>query len=249
MTSNLTMAITAGLLYFFGHSKVCYWFYDVLGQPLFIGMVFGLVSGDLKTGLLLGASIQLVYLGMIFPGGNIPADATLAAVIAIPIAIKTGLDAEQAVILAVPFGVLGVFIDQIRRTMNAMFIHSADKYAEAGDSRGVFRTGIIYPLIQGFLLRFPIVFITTLFGSDVVDRILAFTPEWIMDGLAVAGGVLPALGFAIVIYTIGQKNFLPYFIIGFFAVMYLELNTMAAAVFGTCIAILVIMSGKVESEG
>ncbi len=101
MDSNFGMALTAGY-YFIGHCKIGYWFYDVPGQPLFIGMIFGLVSGDLKTGLMLGGTIQLVYLGMIMPGGNLPSDPTLASVIAIPIALKTGLTAEQAVVLAVP---------------------------------------------------------------------------------------------------------------------------------------------------
>ncbi|MDT2661719.1 PTS sugar transporter subunit IIC [Enterococcus hulanensis] len=249
MTSNFGMALTAGLLYFMGHCKIGYWFYDVFGQPLFIGMIFGLVAGDLKTGLLLGGTIQLVYLGMIMPGGNIPSDPALASVIAIPIALNTGLTAEQAVVLAVPFGVLGVFIDQIRRTMNAMFIHRADKLAESGNGSGIFREGVIYPIIQGFVLRFPIVFLVTLFGSDVVNTVMDFLPEWIMHGLEVAGGLLPALGFAIVVYTIGKRSILPYFIIGYFSVVYLELNTMAAAVFGLCIAILVVSSRKVESEG
>lgn len=248
MASNFTFALTAGLLYFIGHSKIGYWFYDVPGQPLFIGMIFGFIAGDLKQGLLLGAAIQLVYLGMIMPGGNIPSDPTLASVIAMPIALQTGISAEQAVVLAVPFGVLGVFIDQLRRTMNAMFVHRADTYAEKGDGKGIFKVGVIYPIIQGFLLRFPIVFIATLFGADVVEKFLDIIPDWIMHGLSVAGGLLPALGFAIVVYTIGEKKTLPYFLIGFFAVIYLKLDIMAVAIFGACMAFLIVVNKKPESE-
>lgn len=65
-------------------------------------------------------TIQLVYLGVIATGGNVPADDVLAATIAIPIALQTGMSAEVAVGLAVPFGVLGVFVDQIRRTSNSV---------------------------------------------------------------------------------------------------------------------------------
>lgn len=246
--NTMTLAITAGLLYWLGHCKVGYWFYDVFGQPLFMGMVFGLVAGDLKQGLLLGGTIQLVYLGMIYAGGNIPADATLAAAIAIPIALQTGISAEQACVLALPFGVAGVFIDQIRRTMNAVFIHKADKYAEEGNDAGVFKCGIVYPLIQGFVLRFPIVFAAILLGGGVVEQIMGYIPAWIMNGLSVAGGMLPAMGFAIVVHTIGEKKYLPYFIIGYFAVVYMGLNTMATAIFGLCIALLVVASQKKESE-
>ena len=62
-----------------------------------------------------------------------------------------------------------------------------------------------------------------------------------MHGISVTGGVLPALGFAILLFVIGQKMLLPFFFIGFFAVKYLGINTMAAAVFGVCIALLVVL--------
>lgn len=241
---TITIAITAGLLYFLGHCKLGYWFYDVLGQPLFIGLILGIVAGDITKGLLLGGTIQLVYLGMIFPGGNIPADATLAAVIAIPIALTTSMSAEAATVLAVPFGVVGVFIDQIRRTLNAIFIHKADDYALTANSKGIWMCGTIMPLAVAFLLRFPPVFAAAMVGPDVVQNLMAYVPEWIMHGLEVAGGVLPAMGFAIVVFTIGKKQLLPYFIMGFFAVMYLQIPTMAAAIFGGSIAVLSIFAAQ-----
>ena len=63
-----------------------------------------------------------------------------------------------------------------------------------------------------------------------------------ITGFAIAGGILPAMGFAIIIVTIGKPKLLPYFFIGFFAVSYLGIGTMAAAVFGTCAALLVTWS-------
>ena len=57
------------------------------------------------------------------PGGNVPSDPALASAIAIPIALGVGMNAEAAVALAVPFGVLGVFMDQLRRTINATWAY------------------------------------------------------------------------------------------------------------------------------
>lgn len=140
----LQLAITAGILYYLAHCCLGYWFYDVLGQPLFYGLVFGIVSGDMETSMILGGSIQLIYLGMIFAGGNLPSDAGLAGAIAIPLALASNLSAEAAVVLAVPFGVLGAFVDQIRRTVNAFFIHRADTYAKEGNSKGIFMLGTVF---------------------------------------------------------------------------------------------------------
>lgn len=244
----LQLAITAGILYYLGHCCLGYWFYDVLGQPLFYGMVFGIVSGDMETSMILGGSIQLIYLGMIFAGNNLPSDAGLAGSIAIPLALASNLSAEAAVVLAVPFGVLGAFVDQIRRTVNAFFIHRADTYAKEGNSKGIFMLGTVLPQIFYFLLRFPVVFAAVYVGADAVNAVMEFIPDWLMHGLEVAGGVLPAIGFATIIFTIGKKQLLPYFFIGFFAVQYLQIPTMAAAIFGACIAVLVVFASKARRE-
>ena len=186
---------------------------------------------------------------VIATGGNVPADQALAATIAIPIALQTGMSAEVAVGLAVPFGVLGVFVDQIRRTSNSVWGRWADKFAEKGDRKGIFRCAIIYPAIFGFCLRFIPVFAINLVGAEAVSWLMGVLPQWIITGFSVAGGLLPALGFAIIIITIGRKDLLAYFFIGFFAVAYLGINTMAAAVFGGCIAVLVTINARKNKKG
>lgn len=239
---DITLALICGLLYFLGTNRVGYTMAAPLGSGIFIGFVVGLYFGDVTKGLMIGASIQLVYLGIIMTGGNVPADAALAAVIALPIALKTGIDANAAVALAVPFGVLGVFLDQIRRTSNSIWVRMGDAYAKDGNEKGIFKCAFLYPELMTVLLRFVPVFILTLFGTEAVASILDILPAWVITGFSVAGGILPAMGFAIILVTIGKPKLLPYFFIGFFAVAYLGINTMAAAVFGTCIALLVIFN-------
>lgn len=247
--SIVLVAAICGLLYFGGTSKIGYHLTTAIGSPIFVGFILGLIYGQVAQGLLIGATIQLVYLGVIATGGNVPADQALAATIAIPIALQTGMSAEVAVGLAVPFGVLGVFVDQIRRTSNSVWGRWADKFAEKGDRKGIFRCAIIYPAILGFCLRFIPVFAINLVGAEAVSWLMGVLPQWIITGFSVAGGLLPALGFAIIIITIGRKDLLAYFFIGFFAVAYLGINTMAAAVFGGCIAVLVTINARKNKKG
>jgi len=240
----ILVAAVCGLLYYGGTSKIGYHLTTALGSPIVVGFVLGLMYGQVSQGLLIGATIQLVYLGVIATGGNVPADQALAATVAIPIALQTGMDAEVAVGLAVPFGVLGVFVDQIRRTSNSIWTRWADQYAEKGDRKGIFRCAVIYPAIFGFCLRFIPIFCINLVGANAVSWLMDVLPAWVIGGFSVAGGLLPALGFAIIIITIGRKDLMPYFFVGFFAVAYLGINTMAAAVFGTCIAVLMIINAR-----
>lgn len=244
----LGLALFTGLWYWFCRSAFGYTFHAVLCQPVVMALPIGLIMGDVAKAMMIGAAIELVYLGMVAAGANIPADEALAGVIAIPIAMQTGMTPEMAVVLAVPFGVLGVFLDQIRRTVNAFFVHWADKHAEACNIRGIWFCALLYPMLLGFVLRFPPVFAANLYGSAVVESFIDKVPDWIMHGMSVAGGVLPALGFAITIFIIGKNKLIPFFILGFFAVKYLQINIMAAAIFGTCIALLMIFMRR-DKEG
>ncbi|MCT1901496.1 PTS mannose/fructose/sorbose/N-acetylgalactosamine transporter subunit IIC [Oceanobacillus sojae] len=239
---NLLVSILCGFLYFLGTSRIGYGLSTATGSPLFYGLILGLVYGKLTEGLIIGATIQLIYIGIINTGGNMPADQSLAGIIAIPIALQTDLSTELAVGLAVPFGVLGVFLDQIRRISNSYWISQAEKHAENLNQRGIFNCAITYPTILLFFITFIPVFIITLVGADTVTFIMDAMPQGIIDGFSVAGGILPALGFAIILLIIGKRELMPYFFIGFFAVAYLGINTMAAAVFGTCVAAIVLFN-------
>ena len=240
MELNWGLALFCGVWYYIAQSRIGYHLANALGTPLFISFLLGLILGNMHDALILGGSIQLLYLGVIATGGNMPSDSALAALIAIPVALQTGLNTETAVAIAVPFGVLGAFVDQVRRTVNATFIHKADECAERGDADKIWWYNTVPTVAFNFVLRFIPVFIATLFGADIITAILNVIPEFVTHGLSVAGGILPAVGFAITIMTIGKKQFLPFFFIGFFLVQYLKIDTMAATVFGICIAMLYI---------
>jgi D-glucosaminate PTS system EIIC component len=126
--SHLSISIAMGLIFWFTRLRFGYTFSSILFQPVSIGLFVGILYGDIATGMKIGAAVQLVYLGVTStPGGNVPSDPALASCVAIPIALQTGMEPTLAVALAVPFGVLGVFLDQLRRTTNSAWVHLAAK--------------------------------------------------------------------------------------------------------------------------
>lgn len=245
--STLMIATLMGLYYWFARLRLGYTFSGMLLQPVVIAVFVGMITGEMQVAMVVGAGMQLVYLGVTStPGGNVPSDPALAACIALPIAVKTGMDVNLAIALAIPFGVIGVFVDQLRRTINAAWVHMADKHAENCNIAGIFRCAFLWPALIGLVIRFPVVFAANYFGQSVVQRFLAFMPQWLTHAFALMGGILPALGFAITIMVIGKKSLIPYFVAGFFAVLYLKIDIMAIAIFGTCIAFLIRGFGKSE---
>ena len=145
---------------------------------------------------------------------------------------------DIAVTIAVPVGLLGVLLDNLKRTYHSYFVHLADKAAEKGDMKGMGRAEFWYPFFCSIPLRVLPTTLALLFGTDAVSAFLNAIPAWAMNGLSVAGGLLPALGFAVTIMVIGKKELIPYFILGFAMYAYTGMNTIGIAVIAICIAIL-----------
>lgn len=234
---SVSQAIILGILFCFCRMGILYtWPKNI---PLFGALVIGLVLGDVPQAMMIGAAIQAIYMGVIQPGGNIPTDQVLATFIAVPIAIKSNLSPEVAVTLAVPVGLLGVLLDYIRRTVNAAWVHMADTYAANANAKGVMRAHFLYPTLALVPIYIIPVAIAIYLGPTAVESFMTVVPEWIMTGLQVAGGILPALGFAITISVIGKKGIVPYFILGFFLFQYAtNVNTIAFALLGAFMAFL-----------
>ncbi|CUH97783.1 putative membrane protein [Propionispora sp. 2/2-37] len=229
-------AALVGLLYYIATNRIWYGFSMLIRQPLSLSVFIGLIFGDMQTALLTGATLQMMYLGAIAPGGNIPTDEALATCVALPIAIQAHVSPEVAVTIAVPVGLVGVLLDELRRTLCTGFVHMADKCAERADVNGIRRLAFLYPLLLVLPIRFIPVFLANIFGVDAVQAFMNAVPHWVMQGLNVAGNILPALGFALTMVVIGKKNFIPFFIMGFFIVAYSGISIVGVAIFGFCLA-------------
>ena len=55
-----------------------------------------------------------------------------------------------------------------------------------------------------------------IFGENIVNTLVEKMPEWLTGGLSVAGGLLPAVGIAILLRYLPVKKYISYLLIGFF---------------------------------
>lgn len=188
-------------------------------SPLFGGAITGLLMGDLKTGLIVGATLQLMTLGVATYGGSTVPDFLSGSIMGTAYAILAGKGAAYGIGLAVPIGLLLTQLDILARMANTFFQQAADKAAKEGNYKKVERQNIlgIIPWVTSRIL--PIA-IGLYFGKDVVDAINKFIPVWFMDGLKTAGVILPAMGIAILMRYLPLKKYYPFFIFGFVMMAY-----------------------------
>ena len=243
------MAIAMGLMYWIARGMIGgYFAFFFIASPIAVGVVAGLIYGDLTNGLILGGGIAAAFAGIIAPGGNLPTDSALAATTVIPIALSTGLSVEQAIAFAVPMGLVGSFVTNLRKMINVIFVHRADECAAKGDLKGIRNCAVVFPPIVELPLLFLPVFLVVMFGQDAMLAFMNNVPDWVMHGMEVAGGVMPAIGFALIMNMIGKPRLIPYTIIGFIMVKALALNNLTAGLLLGCIAFLVVFAKQERSK-
>ena len=104
-------------------------------RPLITCTIVGALLGDLQTGLTLGASIELMSLGIVNIGAAAPPDMNMAAIICAAFAILTDASAETALALAIPIAVLGQMLGVLMRTILSNLTHVADHAIAEGKFR------------------------------------------------------------------------------------------------------------------
>ena len=66
-------------------------------------------------------------------------------------------------------------------------------------------------------------------------------PARLIDGLGVAGGIMPAIGFAVLLKIMMKNVYIPYFILGFVAAAWLKLPVLAIAAAALAMAMIDLM--------
>lgn len=214
-------------------------------RPIVVSPLVGLLLGDLHNGLVIGASLELVFIGAMQIGAAVPPDVLVGAGLGTAFAIMSNQGPEVALTLALPIAILAQSLKIIVFIMRSWFMDFAVKLAKQGNIKGLHALNLGGLLLQCFMY-FMVAFVAILFGSDAVSSFIATVPPAIMNGLTVAGGLLPAVGFALILQPMmTKKNFL-YFLFGFALIAYLGLPIMAVTVFGIVLAFLVVFetSGK-----
>ena len=216
--------------------------YTSAGQAVFAGLIAGLVMGDLKTGLYIGGMMQLTVLGVGTFGGASRIDANSGTVLATAFAVSQGMDPEQAIgLIAVPVAALMVYTDILGRFANTFWGHRCDADVEKMDWKA-YNVHYLLGGVSWSLSRALPVFLALAFGGDLVASITSALNgdlAWIGKGLTVAGGALPAVGFAILLRYLPVKKHVAFLLLGF----------AITALFGTAFANIGTLGSDVASLG
>ena len=221
-------------------------------QPLVACTLIGLVTGNLTAGIMLGGSLQFIALGWANIGAAVAPDAALASVAAAIIMVLGGDFSTKGIAVAqsvaIPLAVAGLFLTMIVRTLSVGLVHTADAAAKKGDIKGVERAHFVALLLQGLRIAIPAALLLMI-PAETVKTALEAMPKWLSDGMQIGGGMVVAVGYAMVINMMATREVWPFFAIGFALAAVSQLTLIALGAIGVALALIYLSLSKKGGNG
>ncbi|WP_416380109.1 MULTISPECIES: PTS mannose/fructose/sorbose/N-acetylgalactosamine transporter subunit IIC [unclassified Gilliamella] len=215
-------------------------------SPMMTGLIVGIVFNDISNAMIITAAIQLIYMGVFSPGGQMPSEPAIATAVAVPVALLGDMQPAAAVAVAVPVGLLGSYLYQLRFFLNTMIMKLTERYADEASSSGLTLSIIILPIICSVALFLPFMFVALYFGAPIIaDIIKSNAGGLVFHVLNVIGGGLAAVGIALTIYVIGKKNYIIFFLLAYFMAVIakpLNITMVTYAIVGAIVAFIFVLA-------
>ena len=221
----------------------------MISRPLVVSALIGLVYGDVQTGLIFGAQMELLSMGLVGIGAHsgMP-EITLGSAICTAFICGSGTGSDVALTLSLPISTFAASLGYLTWVpLNHLLSEKAKKAAAKADTKTMelCQWG---GLFNYFFFPFVLVLVALIAGSPVFEWLIKVIPTWITSGISAASGLLPALGFALLMQLTFSWKLSPYLFIGFVAVAFFNLSNVGVAIIGVILAVLAFNQNS-ESAG
>ena len=217
--------------------------WQTITRPIVVAPVTGLLLGDFKTGILMGASLESIFMGISAIGGAVPADATSASIIAVAYTILNGATPEAGLAISMPIGAVMASFGALEMALVAApLVPYWEKLAQEDMNKFCLQNYICSALYQ--LIPAAVMFIAVAYGVEGLNSFLAVLPGWVMTGLSAASGMMTGVGFAILTSMIWDNEVGIFFFLGYVLAAYLHVDTLAIAIIAAAVAITLFFSNK-----
>lgn len=217
-------------------------------EPVVTGFLVGLIMGDMAKGLMIGAQMQLMWMGATAIGPTAGLDIGTGGTIGVAVALSTNSGIESAIMFGVPVSVVMQFASTLLMAMFSGAMLMADKEVERLNFKGLALIHYGCTLLIA-IMYWAFTFVLMYFGSGIIDSIVNGLPEWVSNGLNGVAALLPALGFALLMKIIMNGSLWPYFIIGFVPAAFVGFDMNMVGMAAVAIAIALIIFQVKSSQG
>ncbi|MEW7000886.1 PTS sugar transporter subunit IIC [Serratia ureilytica] len=179
-------------------------------RPLVACTLIGFILGDMKTGIIIGGTLEMIALGWMNIGAAVAPDAARRPS-SRPFWSSPAGKASAPVSPGHSAGGGRPVLTIIVRTLTVAFQHAADSAAERGSLRAITWIHIGALLLQAMRIAIPAVIVAISVGTAGVHALLNSIPEVVTSGLNIAGGMIVVVGYAMVINMMRAGYLMPFF--------------------------------------
>lgn len=160
-------------------------FQFMISRPIVLSPILGIIMGNVYIGLLVGASLELLWLNAPPVGAYLPNDESFSALIATPVAVYAGSSINEisavglALVLSIPFSIAGRWLDTHIRTVNQGLLPNNTDNMEIKINRAMRKA-----LIRSYIYALLALGICTAFLCLVVFFIKDTLPGFFVAGLS-----------------------------------------------------------------
>lgn len=219
----------------------------VYGRTVFCGFIAGLVMGDMAVGLMIGGTLELMSLGVGGYGGSSVPNYSIGAIMGTAFAVAGGGVVENGLAVGIPVAALGVQLDVFGKMIGSYILHKAQSCADKLELKKMYMWMKIGILPRTAFSAIAVLLAMTA-GADVIQSLLKMMPEWLSNGLNIAGRILPAVGFAILLRYMPIKKYFAFAMAGFVLASFMNVPIMGIALVGFIIAYLIYTQNEKESN-
>ncbi len=235
MEITLVQSILIGLWTAFCYAGMLWGIYT--NRCIVLSFGVGVILGDIPTALQCGAIGELAFMGFgVGAGGTVPPNPIGPGIIGTLMAITmSNVTPESALPISIPFAVAIQFLQTAIYTFRAgapeTAAHALEKH-QFGKFRRTANMTVILFAVCGFALGF-----LGAFSMETLSKLVEIIPQWLLNGLSVAGGMLPAIGFAMIMSVMLKKEFIPFALLGYICAAYFKMPIIGIALVGAVFAI------------
>lgn len=238
MEVSFFQAALIGFFYYLSWSPWCtYVGFFTLNRPLVAGFITGIILGHPMEGALIGAGINVIYLGFISAGGAQMGDPSFAGYAGTALAIISNLDVSTAMAISVPLGTIATVLWIAKMTVNSFFVHWADREVEKGNINRVAFINVVPPQILLFVVSFIPATLVVYYGPSAVNGMLSILTDNVLHVFNIIGAMLPALGIAMNLKLIGNSFTMPFFVLGILLAVQFKMDIIIISIIGAVIAL------------
>lgn len=215
-----------------------------MARPIVCAPLVGLVLGDFTTGIIMGASLESIFMGISAIGGSIPADPLTSTCVAVAYTVITGANIEAGLALALPMGTIMEGLNSLWKPVLASFAPYWENQAYKGNMKSFRAQMIVFAIFIDRLAYILVLFLAIAFGIEGLQVFMSNMPSWFLSGMSAASGMMTAIGFAILTSMIWSKEVGGFFFVGFVLSKYLGLGALPIAIIAAVVAIMYFFNDK-----